>query len=179
MLDGAAVVFAECGYAKATTNRIAKEAGVHVPSVYQYFPNKDALLAEIWDRHVDALIGALQGMLSSPAEAPVPETARLYITLVLEMHAAAPDLLSVLYQEGPRLPGVRSLRDEAAALLVPYLEHHRALLRPGSIDVAAFVLASAVEGVARQAVVPPAPSIEALTDEVVALVTSYLGISDV
>ncbi|MBT8494828.1 MAG: TetR/AcrR family transcriptional regulator, partial [Deltaproteobacteria bacterium] len=36
VLAGAALEFAENGFAQTTTNRIAKRAGVHVPSLYQY-----------------------------------------------------------------------------------------------------------------------------------------------
>jgi AcrR family transcriptional regulator len=53
ILAAAARVFSERGYAGGTTNHIAAEAGVSVGSLYQYFPNKDALLAELMRAHVD------------------------------------------------------------------------------------------------------------------------------
>lgn len=171
----AADVFAEHGYARATTNRIAERAGVHVPSVYQYFANKDALVAELWDRHVDELIDMLGTMLAANADAPIKSIARAYVVAVLALHAAKPALLAVLYDQGPALPGVRNLRDEAMALLVPFFERRRDELRPRNLHAAAFVLAAAVEGVARQAVIPPSPSASVLADEVTALVTTYLG----
>lgn len=43
----AAEIFAQLGYARATTNKIAERAGVSVGSLYQYFPNKDSLLASL------------------------------------------------------------------------------------------------------------------------------------
>ncbi len=39
------------GRAALTTNRIAQVAGVSVGSLYQYFPNKEALLAEVKQRY--------------------------------------------------------------------------------------------------------------------------------
>ena len=176
VLTGAADVFAERGYAKATTNRIAERAGVHVPSVYQYFANKDALLAELWDRHVGELMDLLAMMIADPSQAPIAETAKLYVSAMLDMHAAKPELFAVLYAQAPRLAGVRDVRAEATALLSPYLEYHRSSLRPTDLKTAAFVLAAAVEGVARQAVIPPAPSRQSLIGELTALVTHYLGV---
>jgi len=44
ILEAAAKVFGERGYWEATTNHIADVAGVSVGSLYEYFPNKDALI---------------------------------------------------------------------------------------------------------------------------------------
>jgi AcrR family transcriptional regulator len=43
LLDVAARVFAEVGFEAATTNGIAARAGVSPGSLYQFFPNKDAM----------------------------------------------------------------------------------------------------------------------------------------
>lgn len=53
VLDAAAQVFAERGYA-ATTNEIAARAGVSIGSLYQYFADKDALLVALAERHLAA-----------------------------------------------------------------------------------------------------------------------------
>lgn len=53
ILNSAAHVFAEYGYAAGTTNRIAEHAHMSIGSLYQYFPNKDAILAELLVRHID------------------------------------------------------------------------------------------------------------------------------
>ncbi|MFC4640269.1 TetR/AcrR family transcriptional regulator [Deinococcus hohokamensis] len=47
LLAAAAQVFVLEGFAAATTNRIAEVGGVSVGSLYQFFPNKHALLAEL------------------------------------------------------------------------------------------------------------------------------------
>lgn len=43
ILDAANQVFADVGYDAATTEQIAERAGTSIGSVYQFFPNKDAL----------------------------------------------------------------------------------------------------------------------------------------
>ncbi|SCG02877.1 transcriptional regulator, TetR family [Streptomyces sp. MnatMP-M27] len=52
ILTAAAHVFAEYGYAAGTTNRIAERARISIGSLYQYYPNKDAILAELLIRHL-------------------------------------------------------------------------------------------------------------------------------
>jgi len=52
VLEAAAQVFGELGYAGATTNKISERAGVSVGTLYQYFPNKDAILLALAERHV-------------------------------------------------------------------------------------------------------------------------------
>ena len=56
----AAHVFGERGYA-ATTNQVAERAGISIGSLYQYFPNKDALLVALHDRHLDRVADRLVG----------------------------------------------------------------------------------------------------------------------
>jgi AcrR family transcriptional regulator len=51
ILDAATVVFGKLGYANASIERIAEEAGVARSTVYVYFPNKDVLLNQCLARH--------------------------------------------------------------------------------------------------------------------------------
>ena len=55
LLDVAAQVFEEVGYATATTNAIAARAGVPIGSLYQFFPNKEAVLDALVNRYLDEL----------------------------------------------------------------------------------------------------------------------------
>jgi AcrR family transcriptional regulator len=55
ILDAATVVFGKLGYANASIERIAEEAGVARSTVYVYFPNKDLLLNHCLARHRVAL----------------------------------------------------------------------------------------------------------------------------
>jgi len=51
ILDAATTVFGKLGYANASIERIAEEAGVARSTVYVYFPNKDLLLNQCLARH--------------------------------------------------------------------------------------------------------------------------------
>lgn len=53
IIEGALRVLSTSGYEAMTTNRVAEAAGISVGSLYQYFPNKDAIVAELTRRHVE------------------------------------------------------------------------------------------------------------------------------
>lgn len=52
ILDAAAGVFAQVGFETATTNAIAAAAGISPGSLYQFFPNKEAIAQALADRFV-------------------------------------------------------------------------------------------------------------------------------
>jgi len=53
LLDAAAAVFAEKGYAAATMTEIAERAGAAIGSLYQFFPSKEALAEALFDRFAE------------------------------------------------------------------------------------------------------------------------------
>lgn len=55
ILDAAGHVFAEMGYPAATTNAIAARAGISPGSLYQYFPNKEAIAAALEERYAERI----------------------------------------------------------------------------------------------------------------------------
>src|SRR5271154_4777544 len=65
ILEAAAQVFERHGYAAGTTNRIAERAGVSIGTLYQYFPNKDAILIALARRHLAEGTAALQPYLEA------------------------------------------------------------------------------------------------------------------
>ncbi|WNI24710.1 TetR/AcrR family transcriptional regulator [Streptomyces sp. ITFR-16] len=50
LLKAAANVFCTTGYTAASTNAIAREAGVSPGTLYQFFPNKEAIAVELGDQ---------------------------------------------------------------------------------------------------------------------------------
>lgn len=64
IVEAAVRVFDDVGYGAATTNEIALEARVSIGSVYQYFPNKDALLVEIARRHLAFALAAFDALIA-------------------------------------------------------------------------------------------------------------------
>ena len=62
IVESAARVFEERGYAGANTNRIAERAGVSIGSLYQYFPNKESILAVLLEQHTQEMANAVEAI---------------------------------------------------------------------------------------------------------------------
>jgi AcrR family transcriptional regulator len=69
VLDAAAAVFAEKGYAGASTRDIAERLGVRQASLYYYFPSKESALAAICELGVKDFISNLQTIIAQTAPA--------------------------------------------------------------------------------------------------------------
>jgi AcrR family transcriptional regulator len=102
MLEAAARIFEERGIAAATTDAIAERAGVSIGSLYQYFPNKEALLATLAACHLLAAQAALEPALAlldanAPAGAAIPALVRALIA----SHTHRPRLHRILFADAP------------------------------------------------------------------------------
>ncbi len=179
ILEASAQAFERHGYAGGTTNRIAARAGVSIGSLYQYFPNKDAILVALVRSHIadgTAMLAPQVARLEA-GEDPlrvIPDV----VAAMVSLHAEAPRLHQVLFEETP-LP--RALRDELNAAedaLVEVLA--RSLGANDTIGtearLKARVVVSAIEGLTHR-LVPRAEvgvSAEAIRAEVTTLVENYL-----
>lgn len=98
ILAAAAHVFTEHGYAAGTTNRIAERARVSIGSLYQYFPNKDAILASLLVRHIDRGTWTDADQLDfSPGT--LEATVRALVRDAIANHSDDPQLLRIMIEE--------------------------------------------------------------------------------
>lgn len=65
-------------------------------SLYQYYPNKEAMVSALIERHIDEMNGAILVELSRVATLPIAQAARAVIELTLSAHAIDPKLHRVL-----------------------------------------------------------------------------------
>src|SRR6202021_3699226 len=81
VLEAAVRVLAREGAQRFTTARVAEEAGVSVGSLYQYFPNKEAILFRLqsdeWNQ-TGALLESILAGSDEPAPARLPPRARVF-----------------------------------------------------------------------------------------------------
>ncbi|MEU9186504.1 TetR/AcrR family transcriptional regulator [Streptomyces sp. NPDC048484] len=98
ILAAAAHVFVEFGYAAGTTNRIAERARISIGSLYQYFPNKDAILAELLVRHIDRGAWTQTDQLDLSA-GTLEATVRALVRDAIDNHRDDPQLLRIMIEE--------------------------------------------------------------------------------
>jgi AcrR family transcriptional regulator len=178
ILDACARLLIEGGYEAATTNRVARLAGVSVGSLYQYFPNKDAIISALNERHEMEMLAHLGKMVADLADAPLEDAIRTYVEAILAIHAADPKLHRAL-TGGMARNGIEQMlafQSRAESVVRMYLERHRARLRPKSLELAAFLIVTAVESITHIAVIdrPDVLKQSAFADEVTSLVVRYL-----
>lgn len=118
VLDAAATVFAEKGYAGASTRDIAERLNIRQASLYYYFPSKEAALAAICELGVKDFIGNLQTILAEPT--PTADKLRAAIANHLAPLRSNPeaDYIRVFLRHRHELPD--GLRQSVAALARTY-----------------------------------------------------------
>ncbi len=182
ILVAAAQVFRRQGYAATTTDRIAERAGVSVGSLYQYFPNKDAILVALTERHIDTGFALVRELLVE-ALTDVPALGSLLRRLVVAMvalHEHEPELHRVLFEEAP-LPSsvrrqLRKRENEFATEVCALLQAHPEV-RMRDPKVTAYVLVHTVDALVHNFILHPPEGIDAesLTDEMVRMLLGHLS----
>ncbi|MCG8592466.1 MAG: TetR/AcrR family transcriptional regulator [Proteobacteria bacterium] len=179
ILEATARVLVEEGEECTTTNRVAKRAGVSIGSLYQYFPNKQALVRALFERHLAQAEAMRPPALRPGSDVPLEERVRLAIRWLLDVHAADPALHQVLTGIAPRVLGSEALRAFERAyhhVLRGVLEPYADELRPKNLELAAFVVAQCMESLIHGAVVhhPTLLDRDELAREMTTLLVGYL-----
>ncbi|MEU6992782.1 TetR/AcrR family transcriptional regulator [Streptomyces sp. NPDC046465] len=178
ILAAAAHVFADHGYAAGTTNRIAERARISIGSLYQYYPNKDAILIELLMRHLDAGMVAIRRRTAAGLPDSLEEIIRGVVRTTIDNHRDDPQLLRVFAEQGPRSPAllekVTANERERIEYVEELLENHPEV-RVEDTRVAARLFVSTAELLIHQLVAAPDPvDLERLENELVAMLTRYL-----
>jgi AcrR family transcriptional regulator len=82
MLDACAGLIDEVGYDGLTTTLLAERAGVAIGSVYQFFPDKRAIVRALTMRNVEAYIERLSARIRDAVDAAMDE--------YIQMHRSTP-----------------------------------------------------------------------------------------
>ncbi|WP_245677619.1 TetR/AcrR family transcriptional regulator [Nocardia acidivorans] len=178
IVDAGERVLIAHGYDGASTNRIAEAAGISPGSLYQYFPNKDAVVAAVIERYTGAVAERVRArVLANMTRAPevaVPET----ISELLEALGTHRELLRAVVEQTPRL--------SSGATVLAFEQQIGELARLGlsmrardvpadvDFDAAAWMLVRAVEHLTIRYLLddPPIPRERFLTD-ITRLVLNY------
>jgi AcrR family transcriptional regulator len=137
VLEAAVQVLMREGAQRFTTARVAEKAGVSIGSLYQYFPNKAAILFRLqsdeWRQTTELLRGILEDVQSSPLER-LRTLVHAFIRSECDEAAVrvALDDAAPLYRDAPeaqaaRVSGTRTIQVFMQEALPEALEPTRAL----------------------------------------------------
>jgi AcrR family transcriptional regulator len=84
ILEATIQVLLDIGKERLTTTRVAQRAGVSVGTLYQYFPNKGALLQAALRNHLESVAGALEEVCREERNSPLPHMVTRLVDTFLE-----------------------------------------------------------------------------------------------
>jgi len=182
LIEATARILVREGYDRASTNRIAQEAGVSIGSLYQYYPSKEALVAAVIDRHTQDLMRVVRVALADTATLPIEKAVRKLVAVAIDAHRIDPRLHRVLAEQIPRtgrLAKVEAFNRETYTLFKQYLESRRDEIRAVDLGLAAFVCVTSIEALTHTAVLHRSEmlsdkAVGTLVDEATRLVVRYL-----
>jgi AcrR family transcriptional regulator len=104
ILEAAAHIIARGGLAAFNTNAVAERAGVSIGSLYQYFPNKDALMVALIERSQREQLARVQAAAVAMKDADLVTTIRMLVRAAQQHHREDSLLASAIDHEEARLP---------------------------------------------------------------------------
>lgn len=173
---------------RLTTARIADVAGVNIASLYQYFPNKEAVLAEVYEERMAELLAQTEGefarihaLTDLGLEATLAAIIDLESALLLQLYRMYPDFY-LQYQQSLDIRTrvnelTQSLSNPSWEQWFPgFLRLHRAQLHKGDIETMAFIARRSLDACLQSALVERPQALEdpAFRREVLSLVLRYL-----
>jgi AcrR family transcriptional regulator len=175
IVEASAQIIEQKGLDGFNTNAVAERAGVSIGSLYQYFPNKDAIMAALIRRTQQERVLALNDILARD-HASLANLVRAVVAGINKQHREQSVLASAIDHEEARLPvkdQIDVFQAQAGAALHDVLVRYGGLADP---DRAARTLPALVRSVVDiwANLDPPQPLVA--EEEAVRAVCGYLGI---
>lgn len=162
ILAATARVLCERGYARTSTNHIAEAAEISVGSLYQYFPNKDALFVALHKRHEQQLQALIEGMLSQLlAQGKLLSLRQAMASLIrawIQAHQLEPELHRRLEAEFPFFEPdeeVQSTERRIQAQIRELLSLHATEIFQADLDLATYLIMKTIESHVHALVIAP------------------------
>jgi AcrR family transcriptional regulator len=153
LFSAAASVFARAGYADATAEAIARQAGMSKATFYEHFDNKEDCIVALFDAAVGVLDGAMraagEAQAASDLSTRVQATVRAFLQVLSDYPDESQTLLVEIVGAGPRAMERRDAAlDRIATAIDGYNQvdaERRAARRFASFDDAFAIVGAVVE----------------------------------
>lgn len=177
--EAAIQVLSQVGAEKLTTIRVAERAGVSVGTLYQYYPNKHALLFTMLENHLTTVAGAIErGCLRGQGQ-PLPQMVESVVSAFIRAKMEARQKSVALYSVAPQFRqnelsktfAARSRRAIEAMLRTSHA------ISTDEIPFASLMFYSALTGTTGTVLSKGAPArmLEAARHHLILMLTGYLS----
>lgn len=178
ILEATIQVLVEVGKERLTTTLVAYRAGVSVGTLYQYFPNKSALLQAALRRHLESVSSSLLEVCRQYKSRSLLEMGNALVNAYIEAKMRRVKESAALYAVSSDVDGMAIAKAATARVkkaVVELFASAREGLTKDPEFVATAVLAS-MNGIARALLESKSPEriVETLRRELVAMVHAYL-----
>jgi AcrR family transcriptional regulator len=180
ILEATVQVLLQAGKERLTTTRVASRAGVSVGTLYQYFPNKSALLQAALKKHLFRVTEAVELVCKEQEGNSLREMVTAVITAFLDAKMKEVKTSVALYSVASDVDGAEIAQQTRARL-------DRAMVRmlaraceplPTDVQTVVFLLQGAMVGVVRRLLESSAPEerLETVRRELILLACAYVGV---
>jgi AcrR family transcriptional regulator len=176
IVEAAARILSDGGWAGFTTNKVAAAAGVSIGSYYQYFPDKNALIETIRDRHLEDCRAVLKKAMRG--KRPLSLFVEELVDDIIAIHSINPGLHRVLLDDAP---SSEKFRDPNSAFEKEYLGYYQAAVakyRTGKKraigETMGMIISDVIDGVVHNAARRGKLQTAEVRNELVKMITFYL-----
>ena len=177
ILEATARILEAEGLEAANTNAIAARAGVSIGSLYQYFPDKAAIFAELIRQAESGLGDMLEILLAQTAGQALEERLRLLVKAGVAQQMERPQLgriLDYLEAASPADPLLKAADERILRLIMRLLQEHTDSIARPVTPATALDLLSIVKGMVDGASFAGETKAAALERRVMLAVLGYL-----
>jgi AcrR family transcriptional regulator len=136
-------VLLSVGYRKLTTSRVAERAGVSVGTLYQYFPNRQALMRAVLERYLAEMSASIEAESRSLHGRSLDETAAGLVDAFIAAKWKRLEVSRAMHEPLVEVGGAELVRASAAkgaALVAGVLESCREISRDDVEPLAVFLV---------------------------------------
>jgi AcrR family transcriptional regulator len=178
ILEATIQVLLSEGKERLTTTRVARRAGVSVGTLYQYFPNKSALLQAALKQHMDEVAGAVERVCREQKGNSLRQMATALITAFLGAKMKDAKTSVALYSVSSDVDGAKVSKQvgtRTTKAIVGMLKTARESLNTDP-QLVADMLQGAMAGMSRRLLEAESPEkqVEPMRQELIFFVCAYL-----